>query len=360
MMSRLNIFRCRLASLFAAECGSNIRLTAETRRTQRWRRGLNALQLSALPLRPLRLCGECFVRIPLRSAIILLSYVLSLSATSFIADAQEKKQNTTKPTTGVRRPLPKPMGGSRGFEKYAGRNASARLIVAAGTRGEPADAKKHRDEGGAFYKAARYNEAIEAFKQSLRINPAQPVVHFNMGVIYGELQQSREAIKSYQEAIRLKPDYPLAHLNLGNAYLDEGEYGKAVEAYREASQLDSIAPEAYYNMGVAYVELGQQDEAIKAFREAIRLQPEYGAAYYNLGIASGTAGRDQEAIDALKQALRLRENKGDEPYTLDEVRFNLGLALLKLDMKSEATEQYQVLKSHNSELANELYSLINK
>jgi tetratricopeptide (TPR) repeat protein len=113
-------------------------------------------------------------------------------------------------------------------------------------------------------------------------------------------------------------------------------------------------------MGVAYVELGQQDEAIKAFKEAVRLQPEYGAAYYNLGIAAGTAGRDKEAVEALRQALRLSESKEDGQFTLDEVRFNLGLALLKLDMKSEATEQYQVLKSRNPELANELYSLINK
>jgi tetratricopeptide (TPR) repeat protein len=293
--------------------------------------------------------------------IIFLTCLPSTGATNTAPRAQEvKKEEASKPSTAVRRPLPKPTGGSRGFEKYAGRNASARLIAAAGTRGEPAEAKKYREEGEALYKTGKYHEAIEAFKHSLQSNPGQPVVHFNLGVIYTELQQYEEAINSYQEALRLKADYPLAHFNLGNVYLDEGEYGKAIESFRQAAQLDSIAPAAYYNMGVAYIELGQQDEALRSFKEAIRLQPEYPAAYYNLGIAQATAGQNKEAVEAFKQALRLRENKEDAQFSLDEVRFNLALALLKLNMKSEAAEQYRILKSLNSGLADELYRLLDK
>jgi tetratricopeptide (TPR) repeat protein len=292
---------------------------------------------------------------------LILSLLLLICAISFTATAQEeKKQTPTKPATGVRRPLPKPTGGSRGFERYAGRTASARLIVAAGTRGEPAEAKKYREEGEAFYKAHQYNEAIEAFNHSLQLNPAQPIVHFNLGVIYGDLQQYKEAIKAYREAVRLKPDYPLAYFNMGNAYSDTGEYAKAIEAFREASQLDQIAPAAHYNLGVAYIELGQQDEALKSFKEVVRLQPEHAAAYYNLGIAYGSSGQNKEAVEAFTQALRLREKSEDEHFTQDEARFNLILALLNLNMKREATVQYHVLKSRNPELANELYGLIEK
>jgi len=112
-------------------------------------------------------------------------------------------------------------------------------------------------------------------------------------------------------------------------------------------------------MGVAYIELERHDEAIKAFKEATRLLPEYAAAYYNLGITYGTAGQHKEAVEALKQALRHHEKSAaDEPFALDEAHFNLGLALLKLGMKSEATAQYQILKSINSALASELHGLI--
>lgn len=291
-----------------------------------------------------------------------LSLLLLLCAISFTtAIAQEQKKETPKtPATGVRRPLPKPLGGSRGFERYAGRTASARLIVAAGTRGEHAEAKKYREEGESFYKARQYKEAIEAFNQSIKLNPAQPVVHFNLGVVYGDLQQHIEAIKAYREAVRLKSDYPLAYFNLGNAYSDTGEYGKAIEAFKEASQLDAIAPAAHYNSGVAYIEFDQQDEAIKSFKEVVRLQPENAAAYYNLGIAYGSSGRSKEAAEAFTEALRLREKSEDEHFTQDEARFNLALALLNLNMKNEATVQYRILKNRNPELANELYGLIEK
>jgi tetratricopeptide (TPR) repeat protein len=300
--------------------------------------------------------------IPTCRLILLLSCLVVASTTNFTAVAQDtqKEGQPTKRSNVARRPLPKPAGGSRGFEKYAGRDASARLIAAAATRGEPADAREYREQGEAHYKAGRHDEAIKAFTESLKLKPEQPMIHFNLGVIYGELSRYDEAIKAYQDAVRIKADYPLAYFNMGNAYLDKGDYEKAVEAYQQASQLESIKPMAYYNMGVAYVELGRQDEAIRAFKEATSLSPEYAAAYYNLGITYGTAGQHKEAVEALKQALRLTEKSADAQFTPDEAHFNLGLVLLKLGMKREATEQYQILKSINSELANELHNLIDQ
>jgi tetratricopeptide (TPR) repeat protein len=292
--------------------------------------------------------------------MLILSCLVFVSTMNFSAVAQEaQKENQTQRANAPRRPLPKPSGGSRGFEKYAGRDASARLIAAAATRGEPADAKEYREQGEAHYKAGRHDDAIKAFTESLRLNPKQPVVHFNLGVIYAEMGRYDEALRAYQDAVRLKADYPLAYFNMGNAYLDKGDYEKAVEAYKQASQLESLGTKAYYNTGVAYVELGRHDEAIHAFREATRLMPDYAAAHYNLGITYGTAGQHKEAVEALKQALQHHgKSAADAPFALDEAHFNLGLALLKLGMKSEASAQYQALKSINSELANELHSLI--
>ena len=292
--------------------------------------------------------------------ITMLSCILCVMSFNAVAQQEEPKASTTKKQAVVRRPLPKAAGGSRGFEKYAGRVASARLIVAAASRGESADAKKFREEGEALYRSGQYNQGIEAFKQSLRANQEQPAVYFDLGVIYGELQQHKEAVQAYQEAIRIKPDFPLAHLNLGNSYVDLGEYAKAIEAYKLASQLQSIASRAYYNIGVAYTELGQTDDAIKAYKEAIHLQTDFAAAHYNLGIAYGTATLHKEAVGAFKEAIRLREGSEESRFTLDEARFNLGLALLHLNMKSEATEQYRVLKEQKSSLAEELYRLINR
>jgi len=53
----------------------------------------------------------------------------------FAAFAATALAQTPSPSpSGQRRPLPKPPGGARGFEKYAGNDSSSRLIAAGATR----------------------------------------------------------------------------------------------------------------------------------------------------------------------------------------------------------------------------------
>ena len=59
-------------------------------------------------------------------------FVLTLSFVGFVATARAQSPSPTPATQ--RRPLPKPPSGARGFEKYAGRDTSSRLIAAGATR----------------------------------------------------------------------------------------------------------------------------------------------------------------------------------------------------------------------------------
>ncbi|MFN2453027.1 MAG: DUF928 domain-containing protein [Pyrinomonadaceae bacterium] len=58
--------------------------------------------------------------------------VLTIAAFSLIAAGAVLQ---VQAQGGARRPLPKPAGGARGFEQYAGKDASSRLIAAGSTRG---------------------------------------------------------------------------------------------------------------------------------------------------------------------------------------------------------------------------------
>jgi tetratricopeptide (TPR) repeat protein len=48
---------------------------------------------------------------------------------------------------------------------------------------------------------------------------------------------TEEAIDYYKEAIRIRPDYALAHYNLGVALVVKGEDKKAVHHFRETVSL---------------------------------------------------------------------------------------------------------------------------
>ena len=48
-----------------------------------------------------------------------------------------------------------------------------------------------------------------------------------------------EAIESYRQAIRIDPDYANAHSNLGKAYLDLNRKSYALDQYKILKELDS-------------------------------------------------------------------------------------------------------------------------
>jgi tetratricopeptide (TPR) repeat protein len=59
----------------------------------------------------------------------------------------------------------------------------------------------------AYGKLGRYTEAIEAFKQAIRINPDYADAYFNLGVVYVKLGRYTEAIETFKQAIRINPDF---------------------------------------------------------------------------------------------------------------------------------------------------------
>lgn len=84
-----------------------------------------------------------------------------------------------------------------------------------------------------------------------------------------------DAIAAYREGIRLEPDNANAHINLGAILCDhKGDYPGAATVFREAIRLDPKSAEAHVNLGNALDALGKVEGAIAAWEQANRLQPD--------------------------------------------------------------------------------------
>src|SRR5712692_4065721 len=55
------------------------------------------------------------------------------------------------------------------------------------------------------YKDGRYAEAVESFKEVIRLRPNSPEAHYNLGISYMGRKIHPEALEALSEAIRLKP-----------------------------------------------------------------------------------------------------------------------------------------------------------
>jgi tetratricopeptide (TPR) repeat protein len=234
-----------------------------------------------------------------------------------------------------------------------GRHQDAIETYKQAIRIKPDFADAHYNRGVAYGSLGRYQDEIEAYKQAIRIKPNYAKAHYNLGIAYGSLGHHQDAIESYKQAIRIKPDYAMAHCNLGAAYGMLGRGQDAIESFKQAVRIKPDYADAHYNLGIAYGELGRHQDAVDAYKQAIRIKPDYAKAHYNLGVAYVNLGRHQEAIDAYKQAIRIKPDYA-EAHSL------LGVAYVTIGDKGSALEEYKILKTLDVDKANELFNLIYK
>ena len=115
-------------------------------------------------------------------------------------------------------------------------------------------------------KLKTYSKAIEAYKQTIRINPDDAIAHCNLGFAYDQLGFHEEAREAYIQAIRIDPDYAEAHYYLGLDYVILGFRIFAIEAYKQAIRIDPDYAEAHYSLGVAYLLIKDRDSAINEYK----------------------------------------------------------------------------------------------
>jgi hypothetical protein len=125
--------------------------------------------------------------------------------------------------------------------------------------------------------------------------------HARLGLVLSKEGRLDEAINQYREALRLKPDDADAHYDLANALYRKGLWDEAISQYREDLKLSPDDPEGHNNLGAVLFQKGNLNEAITQFQEALRLKPDYANARKNLAAAMRvqTAAPPDQGIHAV-------------------------------------------------------------
>jgi non-specific serine/threonine protein kinase/serine/threonine-protein kinase len=223
------------------------------------------------------------------------------------------------------------------------------------TRLKTDDANAFAYLGAAYGKLGRFEEAVEAYKQVVNIAPDDLMAHISLGAIYCDnLRRYEDAVENFKQALHIKPDCVEAHYNLSVAYTNMGLYKEAIKECKQTINLKSDFFEAYNRLGTIYCDnLGCYEEAIKVFKQAILINPDDAQVRGNLGIACDKFGHYEEAVEAYKQAINLKPDYA-------KIHHLLGMIYLKLANKESALAEYEILKTLDNDMANELLKELNK
>jgi len=79
---------------------------------------------------------------------------------------------------------------------------------------DPNDASAHHNLGTLLLRTARCDEAVQAYRQSLRFRSIYPGTYLNLGCALKDSGRIEEAVGAWEHALRLAPDDPAARHEL--------------------------------------------------------------------------------------------------------------------------------------------------
>jgi tetratricopeptide (TPR) repeat protein len=114
-----------------------------------------------------------------------------------------------------------------------------------------------------------------------------------------------EAIEAYRRVVAIDPTYAAAWNNLGLLLHRVGQYREARAAYEAALKQDPRCCESAYNLGSLDEDEGRIEDAVGHYRRALDLSPDYADAHFNLAAALARAGRPGDAVKHWQRYLEL-------------------------------------------------------
>jgi TonB family protein len=215
--------------------------------------------------------------------------------------------------------------------------------------------------------AKRYQDAIDASHQAIRLGAKDAELYHSLGFSYYNLGKYNEAISIYMQVPALNPRYKLMdkiYGEIGFCFYQTKRYTEALQAFHKSIDLNADCPEVYCTAGKSYSYLGRNAEAIEILKKGIAMVPDDGCMHDTLSNLYKQTGQTEQLDKTLEstEAL-LREQVQAYPRNISlRIRLAWNLSQRRLFTQSEA-EYREILKlepNHALALNNLGYSLLER
>ena len=188
--------------------------------------------------------------------------------------------------------------------------------------------------GVAHYAVGEYETSIAYLERAIALADADDVtslavMHVIIGSAYRDANRLDEAVEAYKQAIRLHEsigdEAGVASVanTLGSSLTALGQFDEAVEWHNRALDIHrrlgntSDVALTFNKLGSVHHAMGDHEEALRYFNSAVEIAEQLGqedavaANLSGIGVASTALGRYDESHEALLRALELHERLGN-------------------------------------------------
>jgi tetratricopeptide (TPR) repeat protein len=200
----------------------------------------------------------------------------------------------------------------------------AALGLEAASRGQDA-----LDRGTGLYKAGRYAEAMEAFREATRLDPGLLRAWENLGWALHRSGRHAEAIQTWLTVLKVEPTRTELLNEMAGIQMGENHWSEAAQTLTRSLAADDDQPRIRLRLAAAEEKAGRLQAAEAQYREALRRQPADISTVLRLEEFLERTGKDDDALALLRGAPlralpyravldlrigRLQARKGDRAY----------------------------------------------
>jgi tetratricopeptide (TPR) repeat protein len=207
---------------------------------------------------------------------------------------------------------------------------------------DPADALARFYLGRAKFNEKHFVEAISAFAECLKLQPANVQAADNLGLSYAALGKTEDALKAHRAAVAsdagASTHDPGPYLNLGTLLADNERPAEAVAYLSQAVQMLPSDPRAHRELGKTYLKLNRLEDARTELEKAVQLAPENAPNHFLLSRVLRKAGFNDRANIENDRYMALTGAHSSPDTPLQEIRALIELG--KLHEAEQLTRRY--------------------
>uniref|UniRef100_A0A8C5R2E8 Tetratricopeptide repeat domain 13 n=1 Tax=Leptobrachium leishanense TaxID=445787 RepID=A0A8C5R2E8_9ANUR len=159
-------------------------------------------------------------------------------------------------------------------------------------------ARLFRHRGTLHFISEDYVAANGDFQRSLDMNQNQPITVLYKGLTFFHRGLLKEAIETFKEALKLKSNFIEAYKSLGQAYRELGNFEAAMENFQKALMLNQNHVQTLQLRGMMLYHHGSLREALTNFKRCLQLEPYNEVCQYMKGLSHVSMGHFYEGIKA--------------------------------------------------------------